>query len=408
MQTMGNHGGANARLRASDVNRGAKTSTAFKLLSSQAFTLRNWPVSSRLFAVFMLTLAMGLVFGGLRVAAAADSAAQFSRVSQLANLGQQVTSLMQALENERDETCRSNPVSDPEALQRWYDATDAAATKVQALAADVGGSFPADIKAKVATMRSAINNLRQLRDTAQSNTSALAVIAAYAIPINGMMALNGQIAQGADNPDLTNDLQSLNSLSLEKDQGAQQRAILFKAFTKGAFANAEPDALVTAGAGQSTAATAFDATATPAEQSSFTRVVAGGLVRKAVNIEQYVLSTGSLDIGNGALNISAHDAPGQWYSAMSDTIDKMRTVELGVARNLVARAQVLQRGAERSALFIGILAAAILILVLIATFAVARSLVLPLRRLREGALDIATMQLPERVRQLGEPLALAP
>jgi len=66
---MGNHGGVNAGLRASDVNRGARTSTAFKLLSSQAFTLRNWPVSWRLFAVFILTLAMGLVFGGLRVAA---------------------------------------------------------------------------------------------------------------------------------------------------------------------------------------------------------------------------------------------------------------------------------------------------------------------------------------------------
>ena len=65
---MGNHGGASARLRASDVDGRAKTSTAFKLLSSQAFTLRNWPVSWRLFAVFMLTLAMGLVFGGLRVA----------------------------------------------------------------------------------------------------------------------------------------------------------------------------------------------------------------------------------------------------------------------------------------------------------------------------------------------------
>ncbi len=76
-------------------------------------------------------------------------------------------------------------------------------------------------------------------------------------------------------------------------------------------------------------------------------------------------------------------------SAMSDTINRMQTVELGVARDLVARAQVLQRGAERAALFTGILTAAILILVLIATFAVARSLVLPLRRLREGALDIA-------------------
>ena len=39
---------------------------------------------------------------------------------------------------------------------------------------------------------------------------------------------------------------------------------------------------------------------------------------------------------------------------------------------------------------------------LIATLVVARSLVRPLRRLREGALDIATVQLPQRVRLLGE------
>ena len=399
---MGNHGGVSARPRARTVNRSAKTSSGFNLLSSQAFTLRNWPVSWRLFAVFMLTLAMGLVFGGLRVSEAVDSAAQFSRVSQLANLGQQVTSLMQAMEDERDETCRSLPVSDPGALQRWYDATDAAATKVQALAAGIGGSFPADIKAKVAAVRSAITDLGQRRDAAQTSTSALFVIADYTTPIDAIMALNGQIGQGTNDPALTNEVQTLNSLSREKDQGAQQRAILFNAFTKKAFANAEPQTLNTVVAGQEADATAFNATATPAEQSSFTRVVAGPLVKQAGNIEQYVISTGSLDIGNGALNISAHDAPGQWYSAMSDTIDRMQTVEQGVARNLVARAQVLHRGAERSALLIGILAAAILILVLLATFALARSLVLPLRRLREGALDIATVQLPDRVRQLGE------
>src|ERR1039457_6003851 len=343
MRAMGNHSGVSARLRASDVDGHAKTSTDFNLLSSQAFTLRNWPVSWRLFAVIMLTLAMGLVFGGLRVAAAADSAAQFSRVSPLASLGQQITSLTQALENERDKTCGKVPVSNPEALQRWYDATDAAATKVQALAAGVGGSFAADIQAKVANVRSAITNLGELRDAAQSSTSALAVIADYAVPINDMMALNGQIAQGVDDPDLTNDVQTLNSLSLEKDQVSQQRAILFNAFTKGSFANAEQEALVTVVAGQGADATAFDATATPAEQSSFNRVVAGPLVKQAVTIEQYVVDTGSLDIDNGALNISAKEAPGQWYSAMSDTIDKMQTDELGGSRNLVARAQVVQR-----------------------------------------------------------------
>src|SRR6185437_6487033 len=402
MRTMGNHGGSSTRLRASDVNGGAKTSTASKPRASRAFTLRNWPVSWRLFAVFMLTLALGLVFGGLRVATAASSAAQFSRVSQLARLGQQSTILMQALEDERDKTCGSVPVSNPKALQRWYDATDAAATKVQALTAGIGSSFPADIRAKVANVRSVIAGLGQQRITAQDRRTALAVISDYSVPINAMMALNGQIAQGADDPALTNDLQTLNSLALEKDQVAQQRAILYDAFTQRAFANAEEQALTIAVAGQSAAATSFDATATPAEQASFARVVSGPMVTQAVNIEQYVVSTGRLDLVTGALNIGAKNAPGQWYSAMSDTIDKMQTGELGVAGNLVARAQVLQRGAERAALFTAILTAAILIIVLIATFALARSLVLPLRRLREGALDIAAVQLPERVRHLGE------
>jgi signal transduction histidine kinase len=401
---MGNHGGTSARPHDDDAGAAAgppaRTSTGFRLLSSQAFTLRNWPVSWRLFAVIMLTLAMGLVFGGLRVAAATESAAQFNRVSQLASLGQQSTGLIQALENERDRTCGS--VSSSGTMQPLYNATDVAAAKVQALAAGVGSSFPADIQAKVAAVRSAITGLGSRRDVAQSCTSTLAVIADYGVPIDAMMALNGQIAQGADDPALANDVQTLNALAQDKDQVAQQRAILFDAFTQGKFATAEQQGLFTVVAGQGADETAFNATATPAERDAFTRIVAGKKVTQAINIEQFVTSTGRLDIGTGALGISAQKAPGAWYSAVTDTINKMQTVELGVAQNIVARAQVLQLDAEQSALFIGVLTAAILILVLIATFAVARSLVLPLRRLQEGALDIATVQLPERVRQLDD------
>ena len=150
--------------------------------------------------MIVLTLVMGLVFGGLRVAAAADSAARFGRVSQLANLGQQVTGLVQALEDERDETSGDITGRQSPDLQRWYDATDAAVAKVQALAAGVGGSFPANIQAKAATVRSAITNLGELRSTAQASQSALAVIADYAIPIGDMISLNDQIAQGTLTP----------------------------------------------------------------------------------------------------------------------------------------------------------------------------------------------------------------
>src|ERR1700759_5038467 len=65
-------------------------------------SLSNWPVSTRLAAVFVVASVTGLVFGGLRVANAATSANAYSRTAQLAALAEQNTVLAQAMENERD------------------------------------------------------------------------------------------------------------------------------------------------------------------------------------------------------------------------------------------------------------------------------------------------------------------
>ena len=398
---MGSHGVASARLRAAKTRQHAE-GLAASPRSSRARTLRDWPVSWRLVAVIVLALVMGLVFGGLRVAAAAGSAAQFGRVSQLANLGQQVTGLVQSLQDERDETTGVSSGGNPDTLAPWYQATDAAAGRVRVLAAGVGGSFPANIQASVATVLSEINHLGELRKTAQASQDALAVIANYAAPISDMITLNDLIAQGISDPILVNDVRTLNSLSLAKDEAAQQRALFFHTFTDQFFGDGEQQALTTALSEELNDTASFKATATPAEQNSFKTTVAGPGVNLAEGIEDFILIDGNpVDITqiNG---ISLNKAPARWYSAMSDKIDKMQAVELEVARNIVARSQVLRRDAEQTALFNAVVTTVILLLVLIATLAVARSLVRPLRRLREGALDIATVQLPERVRRLGE------
>jgi len=387
---------------ATKSGRRAKDEARSRILSPRRRTLRDWPVSRRLISVIVLALVMGLVFGGLRVGSAADSAAQFGRVAQLANLGQQVTGLVQALQDERDQTTGLLPLTSPEDLQPWYNATNAVAAKVGALAAGVGGSFPANIRSRVAAVVSVIRNLRALRSTAQASQSALAVIADYAAPIGDMIFLTDLIAQGTSDSGLVNDVQALNSLALAKDQAAQQRALLFNALNQQLFANGVQQAVNTAQSEELNDLTAFNTTATAAEQSAFRNTVAGPLVNKAQGIETYILSVDSLDIGAGALGISPKDAPAQWYSAMSGTVDDMQRVERGMAGSIVARAQSLERSAVLTALINAVLTAMILLLVLIATLAVARSLVGPLRRLKEGALNVATVQLPERVRQLGE------
>jgi len=260
--------------------------------------------------VIVLALVMGLVFGGLRVASAAQSAAEFGRVSQLASLGQQVTGLVQALQDERDETTGVSSGGDPDTLVPWYNATDAAVAKVRALAAGVGGSFPANIQASVATVLSEINHLGELRKTAQASQDALAVIANYAAPISDM---------------------------------------IYHTFTDQFFGDGEQQALTTALSEELNDKAAFEATATPAEQSSFNATVTGQGVNVAEGIEDFILTDGN-PAHIKQLGISLSSAPARWYSAMSDKIDKMQAVELEVARNIVARSQVLRRSAEQAAL----------------------------------------------------------
>src|SRR5581483_2380302 len=399
---MANRGLTTGRSHGGKASQHARESRLSQFQSPRVLALRDWSVSWRLIAVIVLALGMGLVFGGLRVSVAAGNAAQFGRVSQLANLGQQVTGLVQALEDERDETTGLLPITKPRDLQQWYAATDAAAARVRPLAAGIDGSYPVNIQSRVASVVSVITNLSALRSTAQASQSALAVIADYSTPISNMIALNGEIAQGTSDSSLASDVQALNALSQAKDQAAQQRALLFNALSQQIFADGVQQALTTAQSQQLTDLTAFGTTATAQEQATYRNTVAGARVNQAQNIAIYVTGTGSLAIGAGALGISARDAPGQWYSAQTGTVDDMQQVELGIAKKIVARARSLQRAAEQSALVNGVVTVAILLLVLFATLAVARSMVRPLRRLREGALDIATVQLPERVRQLSE------
>ena len=91
-----------------------------------------------------------------------------------------------------------------------------------------------------------------------------------------------------------------------------------------------------------------------------------------------------------------------WKAAQADKLDGVQATELFIAGNIAATASKLQSASSQAAVTSGIITLAVLLVVLLAALAVARSVVLPLRRLRAGALDIASVQLPERVRLLTE------
>jgi methyl-accepting chemotaxis protein len=363
--------------------------------------LRNWRVPWRLIALIAIPTVMAMAFAGLRVAATASSAANFGRSAQLAGLGQQVTGLAQAMEDERDLSANfiadGRPAADRATLRRQYAVTNAWAQRVGAQMREVGGAFPAQTRAGAAAVIARIADLPNLRSYAMTgNAPALTVITNYTLALADLFTIDDAIAQQAGSSALVARVRTLGSLSRMKGQASLQRAIVEAALVSGQFQPGTLDALTTAQTQQATDLASFGTSATLAETQAFNNTVAGRPIDLAQAMEQRAIVLGGggspLQLGPGATQ--------QWYTDMSYTIGRMRQVERQLADAIALQASALHRGAMRSLLLTAAIAVAVLIVVLLATVIIARSLVRPLRQLKAGALEVAEVRLPEEVREL--------
>jgi signal transduction histidine kinase len=400
--------------------------------------LTNWPVAWRLFAVIVLAVLMGLVFGGLQVASAVSQAHRFAQTTKLARLGQQSIALAQALENERAQTAMDLSRNDgsgltlPADLVQWYGSangasqgiTGSAADRFMTLAAGIDGSYPAATQTAISTAeQQVIDTLAATRSSAASTGSAapagaqLLPVGDYSLVIALLFQVNDVIGQNSPDTVLTTDVRSMGALSRAKDQASQQRAILWAALTSYALypnlydgPGGKPNAKALQAMGPayqalSTSVTqeagflgSFQGSATPAQQNELQTTAFVQPNASMHTIVDYVIGKQDLDLGK----LGYTDAAAHWNNLANLAISQLGAVESNLAQSIVDRSAADQRTAERTAWVTGLLTGGTLLLVLLAALLVARSVVLPLRRLRAGALDVASVALPERVRELGE------
>ena len=368
--------------------------------AGSALAPRNWRVACRLIVLVAIPTVLGLALAGLGVTDATRSAEAYGQVGRLAVLGQQVTGLAQAMEDERANTAAfiadGRPAAGLVALQRHYVITDGWAATVRRLVLRSGRGYPAQTRASATTVLASIAELPGLRrHAAQSQASALAVINGYSAATDGLLPVNDGIADLSGNSALITSVRALGSLSRMKDQASQQQAILGAALAEGHFGPGAFTALTSAQAQQASDLVSFRSSATPEESWALTGTLAGPLAGQARAVEQRATA-----VGNGALSLGAH-ASQQWWSGMSYTVGWMRHAEQQLAAWITAYAQALHRSAIRSAIITGGAALAVLTLVLLATMIIARSMVRPLRRLEAAALNVAGARLPAEVRALG-------
>ena len=416
--------------------------------------LADWPVARRLFTVIVVALLMGLVFGGLRVAAAEGSASQFSRTQQLASLGVQLTNVVNDLQNERDATLVALITGDNKGLAPLQAKTNSDLGPVRAqLQGIVNGGFPATIEADASAVNNALSpgqsgNVQQLHDLFNSALPGGDVVSPdYEAVIGEIITLQEQVALGNTDQSLTNDVQTLTALAQAKDLTSQQLALLDQSMSVPPSSSAIPPgflafttetSLQVAYAEEFNEEAAFQATATQPENAMFDDLLGPQAAKlngetQSDNIEQAIFTVASgqavnpetvsasgisypLFISSQPLDPQANTPTtakqdgitttaalkAAWDKGINSKLSAMQDTEQFVASNIVTRATQLQQAAQQSALVYIIITVVVLLIVLLLAVLVARSLVLPLRRLRAGALDIASAQLPERVRLLSE------
>jgi signal transduction histidine kinase len=364
-----------------------------------ALALRNWRVARRLIVLVAIPTVLGLALAGLRVTDETRSAQAYGQVGRLAAVGQQVTALAQAMEDERAGTAAfiaaGRPRSGLAALHREYAVTKGWADRTRRLVLQLGPGYPAGTRADAAAVLTSIAALPGLREhAAQSQVPALAVINGYSAAIAGLFPADDGIADLSGNSALAAGVRALGSLSRMKDQASLQQAILGMALAGGRFGPGALTALTSAQAQQASDLASFRSSASPEESWALTDTLARPQAGQARTIEQRAIAA-----GDGPLALGAR-ASQQWSAGMSYTVGWMRTAEQQLAAWTTAYAQSLQRSAMRSAMITGGAALAGLLLILLVTLIIVRSLVRPLRRLEAAALGVAEVGLPAEVRAL--------
>jgi hypothetical protein len=389
---------------------------------SPSRVLKNLRVRSRLLLLVAVPTIAAVALGGFRVASSVQSEQRFERVHQLAILGQDDTSLVQALENERDHTVyyialgvgggrasvlpsrpKVRAAMTASQLGVQYAATDQAASQVRGLAQQLGSSYPRQIRQQAKTVLAALDGLPSLRAAAaNTNMPVLTVVTRYASIVEDLLALDNGIGQIAGDPVLAQAVSTLGLVSQIKEEASQQRAILAAALLQGAFGPHELAALQNAVSAQQINLNALDSTASASQLQLWNADVSASFGNQASADELLAISLATNAGGSGSLASDPTTAD-DWYNTMTNTIEyQMGRVQQQLVASITARASVLRKNAITGAVVDAIVVLLILLLAMAFTTVVGQSMVRSLRKLATGALEVAGVRLPEMVNRISE------
>jgi len=380
-----------------------------------------------LLLLVIIPILAAVALGGIRIASSVQSAFAYQRVVQLASLNGKIIGLVQALQAERQDTITFITLGDnggrtaaqsprsPLAANAQlelkvlahgdYAASSRSASQVKSLLADVGTGYSELTQQDARAAVAAIDGLGPLRAAAtQSHLPPLVVIHGYDDKINTLLALDDQVAVGSNDSVLANGIRVASLVSAMKEEASEEQALITAAqsssligLSRVGFTQDIQEAITAAAAQQQANEAQFNGTATASQRQLFNTALSAPTVDGAQAQVQQAISP------NPATSPRAEDPViANAESSLTDVTGGLRAVEAKLVNSVIDRSTTLRNNAIRDVIIWGAAILVVLVLAFLATVAVGRSMIRPLRRLRTGALEVAGVRLPEAVRRINE------
>ncbi|MDA2808260.1 sensor histidine kinase [Nocardiopsis suaedae] len=369
---------------------------------------RNWRVRTRLVALIVIPTAAALVLGGLRVGENVGEAVTHDNIQKMATLGKDVVSLTSELGKERRAVAAyiaddRNPEDRSDSLARDLEerikATNRAETQVTERLAelgDVGGTVARDRRDR---MVSSLNGLDGVRDEVQTSTiTVLPAATKYRQVINALNEFNQGIAEGTDDTELRESVRAMTSLNKAREHLSYESALMLHSLMRGEMSGGVQEAVQNTRSRYDNEMQNFAASATPAQRQMYESTFTGLEISQMITTRQRVLMRA--DNGSKLTGGTRSDSPGGYQEVSDESLALAQQGDEKMSDLVIAQAGELRQGALYRTFLDSGLVLGVIIAVFLVTSLVIRSLLRPLRRLREGALRVADRDLPDSISRM--------
>jgi signal transduction histidine kinase len=354
---------------------------------------RAWRgIRPRLLGIMLVPTIAALAFGALHMESAISSSRAAARAESVAVTLPDSFRLAVQLTVERD---AASAGASPATLAQVEATTDAAVAAWRRQLPGVDTTDNPALARDLATARAAMDGISNLRKQITRPNTQEQARADYTTALNVLLGIAGRLPE-LDDGGMYRQTYALAEIRTASEALGVERTLMGRALAEKRISRADQVALGQAQRSWDEASAKFYARTSPAARAGFDKITDGTSAEG---------STGAPMQGAVAQVVKTGDVsgidmtPADWQAASADFIMKMVGVIVQAASDLSDDVSASGAAAKRSLILNAVMVIVVLLLALIAASLAARSILRPLRRLRQAALDIHR-ELPDRVRRI--------